>query len=50
LGLAKPNERNGWSLSPGQAIREGLKDGRVTDIWTQFDGVALLQQLGAMPA
>src|SRR6266571_4747341 len=38
----------------GQAIRvEGmnfyrLKDGRVTDIWTQFDGVALMQQLGAI--
>jgi steroid delta-isomerase-like uncharacterized protein len=37
----------------GQKIRvEGmnfyrLKDGRVTDIWTQFDGVALMQQLGA---
>jgi steroid delta-isomerase-like uncharacterized protein len=27
-----------------------LKDGRVTDIWTQFDGVALMQQLGAFPA
>ena len=26
-----------------------LKDGRVTDIWTQFDG-ALMQQLGATPA
>ena len=26
-----------------------LKDGRVTDIWTQFDGVALMQQLGAIP-
>jgi steroid delta-isomerase-like uncharacterized protein len=24
-----------------------LKDGRVTDMWTQFDGVALMQQLGA---
>jgi len=24
-----------------------LKDGRVTDIWTQFDGVALMRQLGA---
>jgi predicted ester cyclase len=24
-----------------------LKDGRVTDIWTQFDGVAMMQQLGA---
>jgi steroid delta-isomerase-like uncharacterized protein len=40
----------------GQAIRvEGmnfyrLSGGRVTDIWTQFDGVALLQQLGAIPA
>jgi steroid delta-isomerase-like uncharacterized protein len=40
----------------GQAIRvEGmnfyrLKDGRVTDIWTQFDGVALIRQLGAVPA
>ena len=37
----------------GQTIRvEGmnfyrLKDGRVTDIWTQFDGVALMQQLDA---
>ena len=27
-----------------------LKDGRVTDIWTQFDGTALMQQLGAIPA
>ena len=40
----------------GQPIRVGgmnfyrLKDGRVTDIWTQFDGVALMQQLGAIPA
>jgi len=40
----------------GQAIRvEGmnfyrLKDGRVTDIWTQFDGVAMMQQLGATPS
>ena len=40
----------------GQTIRvEGmnfyrLKDGHVTDIWTQFDGVALMQQLGAIPA
>src|SRR5262245_50239732 len=40
----------------GQAIRvEGmnfyrLKNGRITDIWTQFDGVALMQQLGAIPA
>jgi steroid delta-isomerase-like uncharacterized protein len=43
-------------LASGQTIRvEGmnfyrLKDGRVTDIWTQFDGVALMQQLGANPA
>jgi steroid delta-isomerase-like uncharacterized protein len=40
----------------GQRIRvEGmnfyrLANGRVTDIWTQFDGVGLMQQLGAMPA
>ena len=40
----------------GQKIRvEGmnfyrLKDSRVTDISTQFDGVALMQQLGAIPA
>ena len=40
----------------GQTIRvEGmsfyrLKNGRVTYIWTRFDGVALLQQLGASPA
>jgi steroid delta-isomerase-like uncharacterized protein len=26
-----------------------LKDGRVTDIWTQFDGVAMMRQLGATP-
>jgi|SRR5215472_10195120 len=26
-----------------------LKDGRVTDIWTQFDGLAMMQQLGAIP-
>jgi steroid delta-isomerase-like uncharacterized protein len=40
----------------GQAIRvEGmnfyrLKDGRVTDVWTQFDAAAMMQQLGAVPA
>ena len=40
----------------GQAIRvEGmnfyrLRDCRVTDVWTQFDAVALMQQLGAVPA
>jgi steroid delta-isomerase-like uncharacterized protein len=27
-----------------------LKDGRVTDIWTQFDSVGMMQQLGAIPA
>ena len=40
----------------GQPIRvEGmnfyrLKDGRVTDIWTQLDGLSMMQQLGAIPA
>jgi steroid delta-isomerase-like uncharacterized protein len=40
----------------GQTIRvEGmnfyrLEDGRVTEIWTQFDGVGMMQQLGAIPA
>ena len=40
----------------GQRVRvEGinfyrLKDGRVTDIGTQFDGVAMMQQLGVIPA
>jgi steroid delta-isomerase-like uncharacterized protein len=40
----------------GQAITvEGmnfyrLKDRRVTDIWTQFDAVAMMRQLGAVPA
>ena len=38
----------------GQTIRvEGmnfycLKDGRVTDVWTQFDRVAMMRQLGAI--
>jgi steroid delta-isomerase-like uncharacterized protein len=27
-----------------------LEDGRVTDIWTQFDGVVMMQQLGVVPA
>jgi steroid delta-isomerase-like uncharacterized protein len=27
-----------------------LKHGRVTDIWTQFDSVGMMQQLGAIPA
>lgn len=26
-----------------------LKEGRITDVWTQFDGVGMLQQLGVMP-
>jgi len=40
----------------GQRIRvEGmnfyrLENARVTDIWTQFDGVGLMQQLGVMPS
>jgi hypothetical protein len=40
----------------GQPIRvEGMnfyrvRDGRVTDVWTQFDGLAMMQQLGAIPA
>ena len=40
----------------GQSIRvEGMnfyriKAGRVTDIWTQFDGVSMMQQLRAIPA
>ena len=40
----------------GQPIRvEGmnfyrLRDGRVTDVWTQFDAVAMMQQLGPVPA
>jgi steroid delta-isomerase-like uncharacterized protein len=39
----------------GQAISvEGmsfyrLAGGRITDIWTQFDGLGLMQQLGGMP-
>jgi len=39
----------------GQTIRvDGmnfyrLENGRVTDIWTQFDGLGLMQQLGALP-
>ena len=27
-----------------------LKDGRVSDIWTQFDAVGMMQQVGAIPA
>ena len=27
-----------------------LAGGRITDVWTQFDGLGLLQQLGALPA
>jgi predicted ester cyclase len=52
---ALQQEFNGIPAS-GQTVRvEGmnfyrLKDGRVTDVWTQFDGVALMQQLGAIPA
>jgi predicted ester cyclase len=40
----------------GQAIRvEGmnfyrLRHGRMTDIWTPFDGAVMMRQLGAIPA
>jgi steroid delta-isomerase-like uncharacterized protein len=40
----------------GQRIKVGgmnfyrLRDGRVTDIWTQFDGLGMMQQLGVIPA
>lgn len=27
-----------------------LEDGRITDVWTQFDGLGLMQQLGAIPS
>lgn len=27
-----------------------LADGRITEVWTQFDGVGLLQQIGALPS
>jgi steroid delta-isomerase-like uncharacterized protein len=27
-----------------------LADGRITDVWTQFDGLGLMQQLGAIPS
>jgi steroid delta-isomerase-like uncharacterized protein len=27
-----------------------LRDGRVTDIWTQFDGLGMMEQLGALPS
>jgi steroid delta-isomerase-like uncharacterized protein len=39
----------------GKAVRvEGMNfyrvaDGKITDVWTQFDGLGLLQQLGALP-
>ena len=26
-----------------------LADGRITDVWSQFDGLGLMQQLGALP-
>ena len=26
-----------------------LEDGKITEVWTQFDGVAMMQQLGAIP-
>jgi steroid delta-isomerase-like uncharacterized protein len=27
-----------------------LSGGKITDVWTQFDGVSMMQQLGMMPA
>ena len=27
-----------------------LKDGRITDVWTQFDGAGMMQQLGGNSA
>ena len=27
-----------------------LTDGRITDVWTQFDQLGLMQQLGAIPS
>lgn len=27
-----------------------LSDGRITDVWAQFDGLGLMQQLGAIPS
>jgi steroid delta-isomerase-like uncharacterized protein len=27
-----------------------LANGKITDVWTQFDGLGLMQQLGAIPA
>jgi steroid delta-isomerase-like uncharacterized protein len=26
-----------------------LRGGKITDVWTQFDGLSLMQQLGALP-
>ena len=55
VGGELPDRREAIPAS-GQTIRvEGmnfyrLKDGRVTDIWTQFDGAAMMQQHGAIPA
>ena len=27
-----------------------LRGGKITDVWTQFDGLGLMQQLGALPS
>jgi predicted ester cyclase len=45
----------GFSPSGRQVRVQGmncyrLRDGRITEMWTQFDRLALLQQLGLMPA
>ena len=26
-----------------------LADGRITEVWTQYDAIAMMQQLGVMP-
>jgi steroid delta-isomerase-like uncharacterized protein len=48
-------EMMGIPATGGQIRAKGmnfspLADGRITDVWTQFDGVSMLQQLGVIPA
>jgi hypothetical protein len=46
-----PTEREGLALSDNIEIITRFEHAfRAADIWTQFDGVALMQQLGAIPA
>ena len=56
-GLVRAQQQDFMGIpATGQRIKvEGmnfyrLKAGRVTDVWTQFDAVAMMQQLGAIPA